>query len=158
MTPATSKSSVEEFDIAKLQEGDVVKITLTDENGIDHEASYMHNNNNTRIEIGEMFKTAFQNIAEVELKGNTLQFKTGVAKVDLVPFKNEEHSTMRIQVGALENEQLNIEVKSMNTAGLGLDEHSIYDQDSAGRAITAVRDAVNQVSDQRALLALCRTG
>ncbi|MDL2237844.1 flagellin, partial [Christensenellaceae bacterium OttesenSCG-928-K19] len=44
------------------------------------------------------------------------------------------------------------EVKAMTTAGLGLDGIDIYDQDSAGKAITAVRSAIDTVSDQRALL------
>jgi flagellin len=40
----------------------------------------------------------------------------------------------------------------MNTAGLKMDGTDIDNQDTAGNAITSVRDAVNEVSDQRARL------
>jgi len=59
---------------------------------------------------------------------------------------------LKVQVGALEGEQLSISIGAMDSAGLGVKSLSIADQDSAGKAITATRNAINTVSDQRALL------
>lgn len=69
-----------------------------------------------------------------------------------LPTEKQETNALRIQTGALEHEQTAIAIDCMNTAGLGLDGESIETQDAAGKAITAVRDAVNKVSDQRATL------
>ena len=65
---------------------------------------------------------------------------------------DDSFNAIRIQVGALEGEQLAVAIDSMNTAGLKLDDQNLYTQESAGKAITAVKNAVNMVSDQRAAL------
>jgi flagellin len=61
-------------------------------------------------------------------------------------------SAMKIQVGALEGEQLDLAISKMDTQGLGIDLSSIATQADAGTAVTATRAAINTVSDQRALL------
>ncbi len=146
---ATQGTQVE-FDLVKMKDGDQVTINA---DGTDYVATYRE---------GDTVSTIYQNMGisaagpadNVFVKDNSIILKDIVAEAEFegVTASQEEFGTMRIQVGALEGEQLNIEVKSMNTAGLNLDEHNIYDQDAAGKAITAVRAAVDIVSDQRALL------
>jgi len=154
LSQATNKTTSVEFDMAKLKEGDKVKITVMNNKGETMDCEYMHNEQNTMKEIAAHFQATFQNsgFSNVELKGNTLIFDAGAATVDFTSVDIPIMGSMRIQVGALENEQLNIEVKAMNTAGLKLDGTDIDNQDTAGNAITSVRDAVNEVSDQRARL------
>ena len=59
---------------------------------------------------------------------------------------------LKIQVGANEGEQLTISVEAMNVRGLGLSNSKISDQESAGHAMTATKDAINLVSQQRSTL------
>ena len=59
---------------------------------------------------------------------------------------------LKIQVGALEGEQMDLAISSMDTTGLGVNASSIATQAGAGAAVTATRTAINTVSDQRALL------
>lgn len=59
---------------------------------------------------------------------------------------------LQVQVGALEGEQLSVQIQQMNSGALGVQGLSISDQPSAGTAITATREAINTVSTQRALL------
>ena len=59
---------------------------------------------------------------------------------------------LEIQVGAEQGNTLNVSVDAMNSKALGLKDISIDTQAKAGDAITATRDAVNQVSDMRARL------
>lgn len=64
----------------------------------------------------------------------------------------EGGSAMKIQIGALEGEQLSVAIGNMDTGGLGIATQSIASQAGAGSAVTATRNAINKVSDQRALL------
>ncbi len=64
----------------------------------------------------------------------------------------EGSGVMKIQVGALAGEQLEVSIDKMDADGLGVKSQDISTQDGASAAITATRDAINIVSDQRALL------
>ena len=147
-----------EFDIAKMKEGDKFTIRA----GSDKiEVTY---NGESRKDFmnkvnGALTTNGVQ--GDWEVKGNALIIKN--AKVDelsLTSGKLPETNAVRIQVGALENEQLAVSIDSMNTAGLKLDDTALTvpggstseQQDKAGEAITAVRAAINKVSDQRATL------
>ncbi len=112
LSQATNKTTSVEFDMAKLKEGDKVKITVMNNKGETMDCEYMHNEQNTMKEIAAHFQATFQNsgFSNVELKGNTLIFDAGAATVDFTSVDIPIMGSMRIQVGALENEQLNIEV------------------------------------------------
>lgn len=60
--------------------------------------------------------------------------------------------SLKIQVGALENETLDISIQEISTSTLNLDDSKIDSQDEAASAITTSRDAINKVSSQRAAL------
>lgn len=65
---------------------------------------------------------------------------------------NASGGALKIQVGALEGEQMELAIGKMDSEGLGVNGASIATQTDAGAAITATRNAVNTVSNQRALL------
>ena len=145
---ATQGTQVE-FDLVKMKDGDEMSVKV---GTTEYTATYRQGDTVTDIYNNMGLRSAFGDDAYV--KDNSIILNERKASVDFtgVTPGASEFGQMRIQVGALEGEQLNIEVKSMNTAGLGLDSTNIYDQDSAGKAITAVRTAIDTVSDQRALL------
>ena len=59
---------------------------------------------------------------------------------------------LKIQVGAEQGNTLSVSVEAMNSKALGLKDISIDTQAKAGDAITSTRDAIDQVSEQRARL------
>ena len=101
-------------------------------------------------------QTIAENVSDPRIytDGNTVIAERVALSATVTYSEQEDRQTnaLRIQVGALENEQLSISIDCMNTAALGLDRQNLYTQDSAGHAITAVRTAINKVSDQRATL------
>ncbi|MGI6152419.1 MAG: flagellin [Christensenellaceae bacterium] len=147
MKPAEAKNGMIEFDPVKLKVGDKISVKVTDDKGNISQATYLHQEGQGMAEI---FATL--GVGNAERSGNYIKYDGKYVEMQFEETMPVDSETMRIQVGALEGEQLNIEVRAMNTTGLGLDSHSIYTQDDAGKAITAVRNAVNIVSDQRALL------
>ncbi len=149
MRPAAARNGMVEFDPVKLKEGDKITVKLTDDNGDTQEVTYLHQEGNQMTDIAAILAGTVEG---AERSGNFIKYAGKFVEIAFEETIPTDTETMRIQVGALENEQLSIEVRSMNTAGLGLDDSSIYTQDTAGSAITSVRDAVNTVSDQRALL------
>jgi len=133
-----------ELDTSKMKAGDVIS---------------WKNDDGTTYEYTVTDKTTAKDIATafgVDIDGNTWKVEGRFDASDRIGFKAaddfKEYDVMKIQVGALEGEQLSIRIGAMNTAGLGLDGFGIYTQESAGEAITATRAAINEVSDQRALL------
>ncbi|HBU12742.1 MAG TPA: hypothetical protein DEB31_08475, partial [Clostridiales bacterium] len=139
-----------EFDITKLKDGDKIDVTVA---GQPYSAVYREGDSVTDI-FNNLGVVASGTTETIYPKDNSILFKelNATAEFTGVTVSTVEYGTMRIQVGALEGEQLNIEVQSMNTKGLGLDPFNIDTQDEAGKAITAVRSAIDVVSDQRALL------
>ncbi len=135
-----------EFDLQKMKDGD----TITWNDGTT-EIQYVKRSDSTVAEMAAAFGISSDNVS-----GNTIKFENSADLRSQISFKAVEdynkYDEMKIQVGALEGEQLSIRIGAMNTAGLGLDDASIYNAEDASKAITSVRDAVNQVSDQRALL------
>jgi len=59
---------------------------------------------------------------------------------------------MKVQVGAIQGEQMDISIGNMDSTSLGVNAASISTQDGASAAITATRAAINTVSNQRATL------
>lgn len=145
---ADAVQSTIEFDTVKLKAGDQISVKL---NGTEYAYEFQAGDSFTNIAQG--LKDADGNVLEADQKGSALLVK---GRVDVMsgfqPVEAEGFDAIRIQVGALEGEQLAVSIDSMNTAGLGLDDISIYTQDTAGKAITATRDAIDKVSDQRAAL------
>ena len=148
-----------EFDVAKMKDGDTFKISAGGQT-----LSVTYNDGDSRASFMNKVNTALttNNIAgDWSVKGNALLING--AKVDSIKLESgklPETNAVRIQVGALENEQLAVSIDSMNTASLKLDDTALTvpggttseQQDKAGEAITAVRAAINKVSDQRATL------
>ena len=145
---AAAVQSTIEFDTVKLKAGDQISVKL---NGTEYTYEFQQGDSFTNIAQG--LKDAAGNVLEAEQKGSALIVQ---GRVDVMsgfqPVEAEGYDAIRIQVGALEGEQLSVSIDSMNTKGLGLDDISIYTQDTAGKAITATRTAIDKVSDQRAAL------
>lgn len=135
-----------EFDFVKLQDGDEISFSIGD------------NKVSITKEAGET-RSAFMNRlqSKVEAAGGTFKdgavlSSTAAISEATLKYTPQDSNAMRIQCGALENQQLAISIDCMNTAALGLDGINLNDQDSAGRAITAVRNAVLKLADQRTTL------
>lgn len=140
-----------EFDYAKLRDGDVItfnvgsgeeaqQVTVTKEAG------------DTRTSFLNRLSQAVEGTG-ARVNGNAVIAKgTEISEATLADYVGKDSNALRIQVGALENEQLSISIDCMNTAALGLDNINVFDQDSAGAAITACRNALNKLSDQRTTL------
>ena len=153
-----SKTTTIEFDVAKMKKGDQFDITIGNKT-----VNVTYNGESRADFMNKVVKNAIGDLGEV--KGNAVIVKDKDVEIELntkwekEPYADQTNA-LRIQVGALENEQLSIAIDSMNTASLGLDNSFLAitgnsnDQniDEAGKAITAVRDAINKVSDQRATL------
>ncbi|WP_279288421.1 flagellin N-terminal helical domain-containing protein [Christensenella tenuis] len=138
-----------EFDVVKMKAGDTVKLTV---DGTEY--SYEFKEGDKAADIAKGLVAADGTALGIDAKGNAIIIEG--AKVEIgfegAAVADDAFNAIRIQVGALEGEQLAVSIDSMNTAGLKLDDQNLNTQDSAGSAITAVRDAINKVSDQRATL------
>lgn len=136
-----------EFDYGKLQDGDEIRFEIGGQN-----VSITKQAGDTRSSFFARLGTQVE-AAGGKVKGNAvLATGTAISEPELKSGPLPESNALRIQVGALENEQLSISIDCMNTAALGLDGINLFDQDSAGRAITACRNAINKASDQRSTL------
>lgn len=136
-----------EVDPAKLKPGD--KLTyLTDGK---KKVTYEYKSGDTAKDIMDAF-----GIKEADRDGNTWKVKNAKDQTSRLEFEAaadfKTYAPLKIQVGALQGDQLDIKIEAMNTAGLKLDGESIYLQGNAGSAVTATRNAINAVSEQRALL------
>lgn len=138
-----------EFDVVKMKAGDTVKLTV---DGTEY--SYEFKEGDKVADIAKGLADAAGNTLGVDAKGNAIIIEGAQVEIgfDGATVADDAFNAIRIQVGALEGEQLAVSIDSMNTAGLKLDAQNLSTQDSAGAAITAVRDAINKVSDQRATL------
>lgn len=151
-TSSASWFSTLEFDPARLESGDRITVGVTDQYGRTHEALYTHEQGNSTSDIYSSLRGAFGDSVNMELDGNLIKFHEAFAGVSLEGGSAGESQPIRIQVGALEGEQLAIDIRAISTADLGLDGVTIASQDEAGQAITATKKAIDIVSGQRALL------
>lgn len=136
-----------EFDYSKLQEGDEISFRIGDA-----DVSVKREAGDTRTSFLSRLQTAAE-AAGGRVSGNAvLSTGTAISEPVLKSGPLPASNALRIQVGALENQQLSISIDCMNTAALGLDGANLFDQDAAGSAITAVRNAIAKVSDQRTTL------
>lgn len=136
-----------EFDYSKLQEGDEISFRIGDA-----DVSVKREAGDTRTSFLNRLQTAAE-AAGGRVSGNAvLSTGTAISEPVLKSGPLPASNALRIQVGALENQQLSISIDCMNTAALGLDGANLFDQDAAGSAITAVRNAIAKVSDQRTTL------
>ncbi len=144
---ADAVQSTIEIDTVKLKAGDTISVKL---NGTEYTYEYQAGDSFTNIAQG--LTDANGNVLAADQKGSALIVKGQVDVTGFVPVTATGYDAIRIQVGALEGEQLAVAIDSMNTAGLGLDSVDIETQEAAGKAITATRSAIDKVSDQRAAL------
>ena len=135
-----------EFDFAKLQDGDTLSFRIGDQ-----DVSIQKKDGESRSQ----FMSRLQSLAE----GAGAKYNSGAiysSSVEItqptLSYRSQDSNAMRIQCGALENQQLSISIGCINTASLGLDGITLDDQDAAGRAITACRNAVLKVADERSTL------
>ena len=106
--------------------------------------------------------TTEDGIKGAKVNGNAIVVDGGitVGNIEFESGELDKTNGLRIQVGAEENQQLTLAIDAMNTKALGLDDATLFIEgastdesiDAAGQAITAVRNAINKVSDQRATL------
>ena len=150
-----------EFDVAKMKDGDTFTIKAGSQ-----KLEVTYSKDDTRAGFMKKVAEAAEKAGFGTVKGNALIVDDYKVDIKLDEKWQEESyakdtNALRIQVGALENEQLMISIDSMNTAGLKLDDVALTDlygkfagddQDAAGDAITKTRDAINKISDQRATL------
>ncbi len=101
-----------------------------------------------------------------EIKGQTAFVENGLSSLDTLEnieksfgFKvaaQEADATkgLTLQIGDTADSfnQLKVNIKDMHAASLGLDKIKISDQDSAAKAVDAIKDAINTVSDVRGTL------
>lgn len=132
-----------EFDFVKLQDGDEISFKIGD-----NDVSITKEAGETRSEYMGRLKTLVEAAGGTYKDGAVLSKSATISEPSL-KYTEQESNALRIQTGALENEQLAISIDCMNTAALGLDGINLNDQDSAGKAITAVRNAVLKLADQR---------
>lgn len=60
--------------------------------------------------------------------------------------------TYNLQLGAKENQSMEVELQTINTSTLGLKWVAVSDHETAGRGISAIDDAIDKVSDFRSYL------
>lgn len=146
-TAAAATKSTVELDTVKLKSGDTISIKS---NGTEYTYEFQTGDSVTNIAQG--LKDAAGNVLNAQIKGSAFIVDGKVDTSGFTPVTETKFDAIRIQVGALEGEQLSVSIDSMNTKGLGLDGIEIATQDAAGKAITATRTAIDKVSDQRAAL------
>ncbi len=143
------KVSILEINPFKLVDGDEIRLKITAENGevSEHRYFYKKGDGISQIMDGLGFSGAKRNGSFVTMDGT--------AEVGFMPSSSRAgvgYISHRIQTGALEGEQLAINIPVLNTRSLGLDSVNLNDQDAAGRAITAVKHAQEKAIDARTTL------
>jgi flagellin len=107
--------------------------------------------------------TASAGFTSYEAKGNTITVTDGNAKGleftvsgDITTFDNaitvDSNGTLSFQIGANENQEMNVGLNDMRASALGVQSIDISSAASAKVAITTVNDAITKVSDERAKL------
>lgn len=135
-----------EFDFSKIQDGDKLSFSIGDK-----DVSITKQDGETRSQFMGRLQTLAEDAGAVYKNGAILSSTCEITQPTL-EYREQESNAMRIQTGALENQQLAISIGCVNTAALGLDGITLDDQDAAGRAITAVRNAISQVADERSTI------
>lgn len=143
MTPANTQSSMVNFNPGRLQAGDQIQLNITDAQGAQRSVSYTHEQGNGMNDIARA-------LGGTRI-GNSLSFDNQSVSVEFTPTERSG-SGLKIQSGPTEGDFKGVDIQAMNTANLGLDDISIDTQENASSAMTAVQNAVNQVSDQRGSL------
>lgn len=143
MTPAQNKSSMVNFSPSKLRAGDQITLNITNNRGNTRQVTYTHAEGNTMNDIAKSLGGS--------RIGNSLNFSGQSVSVD---FKGGAGagSPMQIQTGANRGDTKKLDVGSLNTTNLGLADISIDTPDKARSAVTAIKNALGQVSQQRGSL------
>lgn len=122
--------------------GEDCEVSLTvSSNGFTNTATYKSDGNTINIVDRNGFEMRF------EIQPDTLKSGNNVASVEVL-----SAGTMVIQSGANSGEQIEIDIPSLDTKSLGIDDIIIYTHDYAGSAITAIDEAVKLVSKIRSKL------
>jgi len=132
-------------------DGDILNFKITDKDGNVTEKSYMYTEGDV---MGDIVEKLGLDPSTVKRSGNTLAID-GDVEVSFRPSPDrstDDSITYMIQTGALQGQQLAINIPVVNTRALGLDGITLDDVDSAGRAITAVDKALEKVIDGRTTL------
>ena len=96
--------------------------------------------------------------AEAKEQANAIvaEKKAALAEAQKVADNAVVGKSLMLQIGdtAEDFNQLKVDIKDMHAKSLGIDKESINiaDQDNAAKAISAIKDAINQVSDVRGTL------
>ena len=86
--------------------------------------------------------------------GIQAQIQTGTFQANKVAAKNGTGKGLTLQIGDTADSfnQLKVSLGDMHVSSLGIGDISIADQDSAAKAVDAIKAAINQVSDVRGTL------
>ncbi|MCR5517569.1 MAG: hypothetical protein K6F17_03255 [Lachnospiraceae bacterium] len=78
-------------------------------------------------------------------------YSPGMGMVSMSNMITESYP-FNLQIGALEGQSLSVDMKTVNTATLGINALDVSSYETAGESITAIHEAVAKVSDHRAYL------
>ena len=112
----------------------------------------------TTIEIEDVEVPEGFGVATIELKDDTadlgvvLRINSSFADDTDVTFTVESGSELSLQIGANENQTIEIAINNMDAGALGVATTSIADKDGANEALVALDGAIKAVSTQRSAL------
>lgn len=141
--------SVLEFNPFKLVDGDEIRVKLTEADGTETDHFYTFRKGDTMADIANGL-----GLPNSSRNGNKITVD-GKAEIFFRPSESragESYISHQIQTGALEGQRTEIKIPVLNTRTLGLDGVSIDTQEAAGKAITAVKKALEKAVDARTTL------
>ena len=103
------------------------------------------NDTNTSADRTAIKKEIDALVSELDRIASTTQFNT-------MNLLDGNFTAKNLQVGALEGQVIAISISSMKAADLGVDGLDVSSNDAAGTSMTAIQDAIEQVSSQRSSL------
>ena len=102
------------------------------------------------IQLAPVLSVTDHNKPYVEIKGLKLSFNAnltaGIATITVM------NNALVAQVGANEHQMMRITINDMSAKALGVDEVNVMSVEGAGKAITAVNEAIQEVSAERSKL------
>ena len=103
------------------------------------------NDTNTSADRTAIKKEIDALVSELDRIASTTQFNT-------MNLLDGTFSGKNLQVGALEGQVIAISIASMNASSLGVNSLDVSSNSAAGTSMTAIQDAIEQVSSQRSSL------
>ena len=108
-------------------------------------ATQAANDTNTTDDRNAIQAEINQLVSEIDRIQSTTQFNT-------MNLLDGSFTGKNLQVGALQGQNIGISISNMNASSLGVNSLAVSSNSSAGTAMTAIQDAIKQVSSQRSEL------